>query len=356
MSSGRSRRGGKLDREGADAVVEIAAKASSSGHCAKVAMSGAHQPKIRVDLLDVADASEDSGLQQAQQLDLQRQGDVAHLVEKQVPPSAASTSPVLRPSAPVKAPFSWPKSSLSKRDSVSPEQSTGTKGRGLGDSGRAARRRAPCRFPTRPAAARSVSAGATLDTSSSMRLKDSDRPTSPSTLVGTGLGDPRRTQDLEKGGDLSVGIEERMDRHHLLLFAMAGVMDVNSAGSLAALCGLYQRTTPTCFAAGYRQVVRDLEASFPADPVAAVELVSVGLIGGENPILRREDGSWIAQGFQQGRNVELGIGAFTDHRWPAALAREPVRRIRLAVAVRRRVRSWMIHRGGPFPAPRPACP
>ena len=47
---------------------------------------------------------------------------------KRVPPSAASKSPTRFRSAPVKAPFSWPKSSLSRRDSGSAAQFTATKG------------------------------------------------------------------------------------------------------------------------------------------------------------------------------------------------------------------------------------
>ncbi len=39
-----------------------------------------------------------------------------------VPPSAASMRPIFWPAAPVKAPFSWPNSSLSSRDSLSAAQ------------------------------------------------------------------------------------------------------------------------------------------------------------------------------------------------------------------------------------------
>ena len=45
-----------------------------------------------------------------------------------MPPSAASTRPARDSSAPVKAPFSWPKSSLAMSDGESVAQSTVTQG------------------------------------------------------------------------------------------------------------------------------------------------------------------------------------------------------------------------------------
>jgi len=50
---------------------------------------------------------------------------------KNVPPFANSSSPGLVVSAPVNVPFSWPKSSDSRRFSGSDAQSTGTNGRSL---------------------------------------------------------------------------------------------------------------------------------------------------------------------------------------------------------------------------------
>ncbi len=47
---------------------------------------------------------------------------------KRVPEDASSSMPSLRESAPVKAPLSWPKSSLSIRDSGRPPKLMGTKG------------------------------------------------------------------------------------------------------------------------------------------------------------------------------------------------------------------------------------
>jgi len=47
---------------------------------------------------------------------------------KTVPPSAASSLPILRAYAPVKAPFSWPNSSLSSRPSGMPAQLMATNG------------------------------------------------------------------------------------------------------------------------------------------------------------------------------------------------------------------------------------
>ena len=54
-------------------------------------------------------------LQHAEQLGLQLRRDVADLVEEQVPWCASSKRPTFWLMAPVKAPFSWPNSSLSRR-------------------------------------------------------------------------------------------------------------------------------------------------------------------------------------------------------------------------------------------------
>jgi hypothetical protein len=50
-------------------------------------------------------------LQHAKQGDLRLDGKVANLIQEYLPPSAASKRPTRLCSAPVKAPFSWPKSS-----------------------------------------------------------------------------------------------------------------------------------------------------------------------------------------------------------------------------------------------------
>ncbi len=81
----------------------------------------------------------------------------------------------------MKAPFSWPKSSDSIRDSVSPEQSTGTKGpRALRLAMWMARAASSLPVPDSPRRSTATSEGATRPTSSSMRLNAGDRPTSPS--------------------------------------------------------------------------------------------------------------------------------------------------------------------------------
>ena len=102
---------------------------------------------------------------------------------KRVPPSHVSTRPVLRWLAPVNAPFSWPKSSLSKSDSVIPLQSSGTKRpveRPLIPWMACARRSLP--VPDSPRSSTGTSVGATRVASSSIRLNAGERPTNPSSL------------------------------------------------------------------------------------------------------------------------------------------------------------------------------
>ena len=68
-----------------------------------------------------------------------------------VPPSASSKRPSLRLMAPVKAPFSWPNSSVSSSVSASAPQLTLTNGPGrrAASAGGSRARPAPCRCPTR---------------------------------------------------------------------------------------------------------------------------------------------------------------------------------------------------------------
>jgi hypothetical protein len=75
-----------------------------------------------------AHALEAALLQKTQQFPLDIEGQVAQLVEEERAPSASSTLPGTRRSAPVNAPRSWPKSSLSTSCAGSVVQSTVTNG------------------------------------------------------------------------------------------------------------------------------------------------------------------------------------------------------------------------------------
>ena len=77
-------------------------------------MCGRDDPDVHGHGLGSAHALEGTLLENAQELGLEVQGEIADLVQEQVPPSASSNRPFLVAVAPVKAPFSWPKSSLSR--------------------------------------------------------------------------------------------------------------------------------------------------------------------------------------------------------------------------------------------------
>ena len=97
-----------------------------------------------------------------------------------MPPLADSTRPSLRKAAPVKAPFSWPNSSLSNRFSVRPVQSTATKGlsrRPLASCTAWATSSLP--VPVSPSNSTVAWAGATRSTFSSICWKAGERPTRP---------------------------------------------------------------------------------------------------------------------------------------------------------------------------------
>ena len=97
---------------------------------------------------------------------------------KMVPPVASSNRPTLRLTAPVNAPFSWPKSSLSTRPAEIAPQLTVTIGRSL----RAlrlwiARAISSLPVPVSPVMSTVVSVGATCSTCRSTRCSTGLRPT-----------------------------------------------------------------------------------------------------------------------------------------------------------------------------------
>ncbi len=74
-----------------------------------------HYPHVDLDGLDTAQTFELPLLQDAQEFRLKFERHVADLVQKSVPPSAVCKRPFAGAHAPVKAPLSWPKSSLSSK-------------------------------------------------------------------------------------------------------------------------------------------------------------------------------------------------------------------------------------------------
>ena len=131
MSSPRSRKRRQVDPHDVDAVVQILAEAGSGGSfrpgCGAVAAtirtstSISSRPPTRRIFRSCSVRSS---------LACSSSGSSPSSSRKNVPPSANSTRPIRRLSAPVNAPFSWPKNSLSSKLSGIAPQSTGTNGPG----------------------------------------------------------------------------------------------------------------------------------------------------------------------------------------------------------------------------------
>ncbi len=123
-------------RHHVEPVVEVLAEAPGLHLGGQVAVGGRHQAHVDLQRLGAAHALELAVLQHPQQLDLQRGGDLADLVEEAgCRRRPARSGPRGGPAAPVKLPFSWPNSSLSSSVSDSAAQFTLTKGLSLrGDS------------------------------------------------------------------------------------------------------------------------------------------------------------------------------------------------------------------------------
>jgi hypothetical protein len=106
--------GGQEDRHDVQTIVEILAEGSFLESRLQVPVGGGDDPDIHGQGPGAPHALEAALLQDAEQLDLQAHGQIADLVQEQAAPSASSKRPFLVAAAPVKAPFSWPNSSLSR--------------------------------------------------------------------------------------------------------------------------------------------------------------------------------------------------------------------------------------------------
>jgi hypothetical protein len=71
------------DREDVEAVIEIVAEFGGRNRLLEVLVRGGDEPDVRVDRLGAAEPLEFALLQDAQQLDLRREVEIADLVEKQ---------------------------------------------------------------------------------------------------------------------------------------------------------------------------------------------------------------------------------------------------------------------------------
>jgi len=99
-------------------VVEIAANSPGFAISIKITICGSHQPNVYLMSASTAQALELLFLQYAQQFRLQRRRNIPHFVqEERAFVGQLETANLLSAMAPVNAPFSWPKSSLSSRSS-----------------------------------------------------------------------------------------------------------------------------------------------------------------------------------------------------------------------------------------------
>jgi hypothetical protein len=120
--------GRHAEREGRKAEEEIPPKADGADELGAVEIARTHDPHIAPPLLPAPHRTIGSVLQEPQQHRLPPRREAFDLVEEEGPGSAAATRPALASRASVKAPRTWPKSSLSTRLSGSAAQLMGTKG------------------------------------------------------------------------------------------------------------------------------------------------------------------------------------------------------------------------------------
>ena len=116
MSSRRSRSGGTCRGKTCKPVIQVRAELILFHHRLEIAICGGDEADVGPDGAIASDPLEFLVLDGAQQLRLEFERHFPDLIEKQASPDAPAR--IVRSSAriaPVKEPFSWPKSSLSSR-------------------------------------------------------------------------------------------------------------------------------------------------------------------------------------------------------------------------------------------------
>ena len=128
MSPRRAASAGIVDHEDRQAMVEVLAEAAGLDQRLDVLVGGRDDAQLDRDLALAAEPPEAHRVEELEELGLRARGQLRDLVEEERAPVAISISPRRVALASVKAPFSWPKSSLSTRSSGSAAQLTSTKG------------------------------------------------------------------------------------------------------------------------------------------------------------------------------------------------------------------------------------
>jgi hypothetical protein len=118
----------QVEPEHVEPVVEVLPEELLLHHLREVAVGRRDDAGVHGDLLRAADGTHLALLERAQELHLQRQRHLAHLVEEERAPVGLAKHPDVLLEAPVNEPFSWPKSSLSTRSAGMAPQLTTTKG------------------------------------------------------------------------------------------------------------------------------------------------------------------------------------------------------------------------------------
>ena len=114
MSSRRVAQRRQLDGEDVEPVVEVLAQLAVAHRFGRIDVGGGDDADVDRLLLPSAEAAERALLQHAQQLDLRRRHHLGDLVEEQrAAVRQLEARRCRRSCAPVNAPFSWPKISLS---------------------------------------------------------------------------------------------------------------------------------------------------------------------------------------------------------------------------------------------------
>ena len=127
-SRGRSRSGGSSEPRGAEPERQVAAEPAGLDLAREIAVRRGDDPQVGRARGRLADPHALAGLEHAQQLGLDRQRQLADLVEEQRAAVRRLEQPAFAATAPVNAPRSWPNSSLSSQRLGIAAQLTDTNG------------------------------------------------------------------------------------------------------------------------------------------------------------------------------------------------------------------------------------
>ena len=297
------------NREGIDPEVEVAAETFVLDHGAQVAVGRRYQPEIGGQPVEPADPAIGAGFEQAQQLDLEGERQLADLVEEQRAATGRFDQPLLAVAGAGERAFlvaeefafeqRFGHSGAVNRDKRPFLAGAGFMD-GVGDQFLAGSRFAEQQYG-------GIGMG---DAQHFFQHRDEGRRTPDQALRGrpaAGLADD--THGFDEIDDLSLIVANRRRFDIDMLFAARRVMQVQDALRRPVLEALLERARLAGLVAGHVEMMRDLVTIAPGNLLAGPELPGVGGICRDDPVTRIHDDARLGQAVEEGKQLTEEMGS-----------------------------------------------